>query len=130
MTPQDVKTAGPDVLRHRIIVSYEAEAEEVTSETIIETHIRGAAGARKSTRPRDRASCIRERARIILRKIRHVELKTRGLVAATFAGQYRSVFKGRGMNFEEVREYRRGTRCGPSTGTSRRGSARCTGTRS
>lgn len=44
----------------------------------------------------------------ILRKIRHVELKTRGLVAATFAGQYRSVFKGRGMNFEEVREYQPG----------------------
>jgi uncharacterized protein (DUF58 family) len=32
-------------------------------------------------------------------------LKTRGLVAATFSGQYRSVFKGRGMNFEEVRQY-------------------------
>jgi uncharacterized protein (DUF58 family) len=43
--------------------------------------------------------------RDILRKIRHIELKTRGLVAETFAGQYRSVFKGRGMNFEEVREY-------------------------
>jgi len=43
--------------------------------------------------------------REILRKIRHVELKTRGLVAASFAGHYRSVFKGRGMNFEEVREY-------------------------
>ena len=36
VTPQDVKSAGPDVLRHRIIVSYEAEAESVTSETIIE----------------------------------------------------------------------------------------------
>jgi len=36
ITPQDVKSAGPDVLRHRIIVSYEAEAQEVTSETIIE----------------------------------------------------------------------------------------------
>ena len=34
-----------------------------------------------------------------------MELKTRGLVATTFAGQYRSVFKGRGMNFDEVREY-------------------------
>jgi uncharacterized protein (DUF58 family) len=43
--------------------------------------------------------------REILKKIRHVELKTRGLVDAAFAGQYRSVFKGRGMNFEEVREY-------------------------
>jgi len=35
VTPQDVKSIGPDVLRHRVIVSYEAEAEEVTSEEII-----------------------------------------------------------------------------------------------
>jgi len=35
VTPQDVKSIGPDVLRHRIIVSYEAEAEERTSEDII-----------------------------------------------------------------------------------------------
>ncbi len=35
VTPQDVKSIGPDVLRHRIIVSYEAEAEEKTSEDII-----------------------------------------------------------------------------------------------
>jgi uncharacterized protein (DUF58 family) len=47
-------------------------------------------------------------ARAILKKIRRIELKTRGLVAATFSGQYRSVFKGRGMNFEEVREYQPG----------------------
>jgi uncharacterized protein (DUF58 family) len=46
-----------------------------------------------------------EEARDILKKIRRLELKTRGLVAATFSGQYRSVFKGRGMNFEEVRQY-------------------------
>ncbi len=46
-----------------------------------------------------------ESARDILKKIRRLELKTRGLVAATFSGQYRSVFKGRGMNFEEVRQY-------------------------
>src|SRR6478672_1972256 len=44
----------------------------------------------------------------ILKKIRRIELKTRGAVAATFSGQYRSVFKGRGMNFEEVREYQPG----------------------
>ena len=36
VTPQDVKSAGPDVLRHRVIVSYEAEAESITSETIVE----------------------------------------------------------------------------------------------
>jgi MoxR-like ATPase len=34
-TPQDVKDVGPDVLRHRIITSYEAEAEEITSEDIV-----------------------------------------------------------------------------------------------
>lgn len=35
VTPQDVKSIGPDVLRHRVIISYEAEAEEKTSEDII-----------------------------------------------------------------------------------------------
>jgi MoxR-like ATPase len=35
VTPQDVKTIGPDVLRHRIILSYEAEAEEMTSDDVI-----------------------------------------------------------------------------------------------
>jgi MoxR-like ATPase len=35
VTPQDVKSIGHDVLRHRVIVSYEAEAEDVTSEEII-----------------------------------------------------------------------------------------------
>jgi uncharacterized protein (DUF58 family) len=41
----------------------------------------------------------------ILQKIRRLELRTRRLVNSVFAGQYHSVFKGRGMNFEEVREY-------------------------
>jgi MoxR-like ATPase len=36
VTPQDVKSIGMDVLRHRVIVSYEAEAEEMTSENILE----------------------------------------------------------------------------------------------
>ncbi|MCC5840977.1 MAG: MoxR family ATPase [Opitutales bacterium] len=35
VTPQDVKTMGPDVLRHRIMLTYEAEAEEKTSEDIL-----------------------------------------------------------------------------------------------
>jgi MoxR-like ATPase len=43
VTPQDVKSVGADVLRHRIIVSYEAEAEEVTSEQIIEKIFNGLA---------------------------------------------------------------------------------------
>lgn len=36
VTPHDVKSVGPDVLRHRIIVTYEAEAENITSETIVQ----------------------------------------------------------------------------------------------
>ena len=35
VTPQDVKNIGMDVLRHRVIVSYEAEAEEVSSEDVV-----------------------------------------------------------------------------------------------
>ncbi|HHC25143.1 MAG TPA: ATPase, partial [Desulfobacterales bacterium] len=35
MTPQDVKTVAPDVLRHRIILTYEAEAEDITTDEII-----------------------------------------------------------------------------------------------
>ncbi len=44
----------------------------------------------------------------ILKKIRALEIKTRGWVETAFAGDYHSVFKGRGMNFEEVREYQPG----------------------
>jgi len=35
VTPEDIKTIGPDVLRHRVLVTYEAEAEEVTAEDIV-----------------------------------------------------------------------------------------------
>ena len=35
VTPQDVKTLAPDVLRHRVAVSYEAEAENISPEDII-----------------------------------------------------------------------------------------------
>jgi uncharacterized protein (DUF58 family) len=44
----------------------------------------------------------------ILKKIHTLEIKTRGLVETAFAGDYHSVFKGRGMNFEDVREYQPG----------------------
>lgn len=49
-----------------------------------------------------------ERAHIspdILKQVKRVELKTRGSVNAVFSGEYRSVFKGQGMEFAEVREY-------------------------
>ncbi len=44
----------------------------------------------------------------ILRKVRHIEIRTRGLVNDLFGGEYHSVFKGRGMTFSEVREYQPG----------------------
>jgi uncharacterized protein (DUF58 family) len=44
----------------------------------------------------------------ILKKIRALEIKTKGFVQTMFAGDYHSVFKGRGMNFEDVREYQPG----------------------
>lgn len=44
----------------------------------------------------------------LLKKVRKIEIKTRGLSQNIFAGQYHSAFKGRGMAFSEVREYQFG----------------------
>lgn len=41
----------------------------------------------------------------IMRQVRRIDLRTRGLVASQFAGEYHSVFKGQGLEFVEVREY-------------------------
>lgn len=47
-------------------------------------------------------------AKEIFKKVRKIEIKTRGLSNQIFAGQYHSSFKGRGMAFSEVREYQYG----------------------
>ncbi len=44
----------------------------------------------------------------ILKRVRRIEIKSRGLSNEIFAGQYHSAFRGRGMSFSEVREYRMG----------------------
>ena len=44
----------------------------------------------------------------LLKKVRKIEIKTRGLSKNIFAGEYHSAFKGRGMTFAEVREYQYG----------------------
>ena len=44
----------------------------------------------------------------LLKKVRKIEIKTRGLSRNIFAGEYHSAFKGRGMSFSEVREYQYG----------------------
>lgn len=46
--------------------------------------------------------------RELLKQVRQIEIKTRGLVNEVFSGEYHSVFKGRGMEFSEVREYEPG----------------------
>jgi len=45
------------------------------------------------------------RTKEILKKVRAIEIKTRGVVDELFSGEYHSVFKGRGIDFSEVREY-------------------------
>ncbi|MCP5062704.1 MAG: DUF58 domain-containing protein [Ignavibacteriae bacterium] len=44
----------------------------------------------------------------LLKQVRQIEIKTRGVVNDVFSGEYHSVFKGRGMEFSEVREYQVG----------------------
>ena len=46
--------------------------------------------------------------RDILKQVRRLELRTRGIVNSTFTGEYHSVFRGQGMEFAEVREYQEG----------------------
>lgn len=44
----------------------------------------------------------------LLKQVRQIEIRTRGIVNEVFSGEYHSVFKGRGMEFSEVREYQFG----------------------
>lgn len=46
--------------------------------------------------------------RDVLRQVKQIELRTRGLVNSIFSGEYQSVFRGQGMEFSEVREYQSG----------------------
>ena len=41
VTPQDVKSVAPDVLRHRLLLTYEAEAEEMTAEVVLDRVLSG-----------------------------------------------------------------------------------------
>jgi len=44
----------------------------------------------------------------LLKKVRKIEIKTKGLSSQIFSGEYQSAFKGRGMSFSEVRPYHYG----------------------
>ena len=51
---------------------------------------------------------VSDRTQEILKKVRKIEIKTRGLSNQLFSGGYHSAFKGRGMSFSEVRAYQYG----------------------
>ena len=93
--PEDVRAVAHDVLRHRIGLTYEAEANNMTSDEIISKILNKVEVPYMETSE-------------ILKKVRQIEIKTRGLSNNIFAGQYHSAFKGRGMSFSEVREYQFG----------------------
>ena len=57
---------------------------------------------------REKTRGDQEQVRELLRKVRRIEIATRRVVNEVMAGQYHSVFKGRGMEFSEVREYQPG----------------------
>ncbi|HLE21906.1 MAG TPA: DUF58 domain-containing protein, partial [Vicinamibacteria bacterium] len=44
----------------------------------------------------------------VIQKVRHIEITSRRMVTDVLAGEYHSIFKGRGMEFSEVREYQMG----------------------
>ena len=95
--PNDIKSIGMDVLRHRVLVTFEAEAEEKTSEDIVERifdSVRFLWEIPVTAIPKE-----------ILKKVRQIEIQTRRLVNDLLAGEYHSTFKGMGMEFSEVREY-------------------------
>ena len=60
------------------------------------------------TNPPPRVSGRSDEVRELIRKVRRIEITTRRVVNQVMAGQYHSVFKGRGMEFAEVREYQPG----------------------
>ncbi len=84
----DATTAGVrgpgDVRRHSRVLGFENGSESERE--------RGGTGVPKE----------------VLRQVRLIEMRTRGMVASLFSGEYQSVFKGQGMEFAEVREYQPG----------------------
>ena len=94
VTPDDIKALGLDVLRHRVILTYRADAEGRGPGRGARPHPRGGAGAMT---PEE-----------VTREVRRIEITTRHLVRDIVAGEYSSAFRGRGVEFAEVREYQPG----------------------
>jgi len=84
-------------------------AEPVTGPRPLAKRATGHQAAVAAVATREHAAARQRRTVVVpadvLRQVRLVELRTRGLVNALFTGEYHSVFKGQGMEFAEVREY-------------------------
>ena len=100
-----MKDLALDVLRHRVMVSYEAEAENITCGRHRPEDSRNVARAVNYEENEEADAMNSDQARDILKKVRQIEIRTNRLVNDSLAGEYHSVFKGRGMDFDEVREY-------------------------
>ena len=62
----------------------------------------------RHSQQRNRTLTMQQTENDILKRVRKIEIKTRGLSNEIFAGKYHTAFRGRGMSFSEVREYRAG----------------------
>jgi hypothetical protein len=114
VTPQDVKDMAHDVLRHRILLTYEAEAEEMTTDTIIE-RILARCRCPSLSNPQDKKfippetpMLTDEQIEEMMARVRKLELKARRLVRESFSGEYLSSFRGQGLDFDDFREYQHG----------------------
>ena len=95
--PEDVKAIAPDALRHRVVPSYEAEADDIGVEVIIERILDAV------TNPKEFS--VSGLTPEELRELRRIHVLAGRRVDSLLAGDYRSAVRGRGMEFEEVRVY-------------------------
>jgi MoxR-like ATPase len=114
VVPEDVRALAPDVLRHRIVLTFEAEAEDVNSDQVVPEFWTPVPVPFRATGTDDKAPSRNSRPEPMAsispdtEAVKGIELRSRGLVTALFGGEYRSVFRGQGMEFAEVRQYEHG----------------------
>ena len=114
VTPDDVKAIAPDVLRHRVLTTYEAEAEEVTSDEIVAPRARESREP-VSVEPAPGVSAGDPPAGQAARAPHARARRTRSSPASTARCS-----RGRGWSSPRCASTSRATRCARSTGTSRR----------
>ena len=112
VTPQDVKMMAPDVLRHRVGADLQGGSRTGHRRRRRHLHPRPRRHSMTTLTPHRRraiASPVEpvnpERIRRVMDKVRQIEIRTRRQVDEMLAGRYQSVFRGRGIDFDSVREY-------------------------